>query len=302
MRTLGLTRWILLPAAFCLCAAFFFAGDSAAQEDPVERFSLSGQFGTGGLAMGDVNSRIRDGNRAVLRPFDFKELSSLSYGFNFTGDLRARISHSISLSVGGGLITGKTGVDYDYVIKVEPKATLFYLRGMYQLPYRPIRNLILRVGGGPIYLSSAEVSVSHEFRSVGPGTTRVESVTFKGEGWGGQGWLEGELVVSERFTLVGDVGYRRAVVSRGDYDWSITGLTNPYHREPHGQAVIENRYAFHRTESFLAASFLEIVYEEDGETPRLDEMNRTLTEPRNHWRNMDFSGVQANVGLRVYLF
>ncbi len=298
MRTLGLIRWILLPAAICLCAAFFFARESAAQEDPIERFSLSGQFGAGGLAMGSVNTRIRDGNRAVLRPYDKEEVSQLRYGFNFTGDLRARLSHSLSVSVGGGLITGKTGVDYDYVITVEPKATFLYIRGMYQLPYRPIRNLILRVGGGPLYLSSAELSASHEFRTVDGGTRRLESLTFEGEGWGAQGWFEGELVVSERFTIVGDLGYRRAVVSRGEYDWSVSDLRCPLC--PVGNTEIPEMYSFD-THSFLSNSFLEIIENEDG-NPRTDDIGRTLTEPRFHWKNMDFSGVQANVGLRVYLF
>lgn len=296
MRTFGSKRWMCWAAGLGLFAAVVSAGVSLAAEDPIERFSLAGQVGAGTLAMKDVNDRIQDGNEFLSR-WGKTELDDLTYGFNFTWDLRTRLSQTLLFSLGGGLITGKSEINFDQVISVEPKSAFYYARMLYQLPFRPRPNLILRVGGGPVYLSSVELTVRHESRTTEAGTVRVETATFDGDGWGAQGMLEGELVLSEKVTLVADIGYRQAVISRGGYDWSITGLDLPQGDED--ADGIPNQYDFTEN-SFLPHSFLEVEIGPDGR-PRTEPDGRTVTTPVGSG-DIDFSGVQANVGLRFYLF
>lgn len=270
-------------------------------EDPIDRFSLTGQVGITGLAMGQVNDQIDEGN-GFLRQRGWTQLDNLGYGYNFAWNLRARVRGPLSVSLGGGQVIGETSLDFDEVISVEPSVRLYSLRLDYELPFRPMSTFIMRVGGGPVWYSSTELKVQHERRSVETGTERIESAKFEGDSWGAHGYLEGELVLSEKITLVADVGYRFGTIQVSDnWDWEITGLALPLADDD--RDGIPNKWDFDEANSWLIHSFLEVQRDDEGRVI-LDDSGRPIVHIRRDDENLDLqlSGVVANVGLRFYLF
>ncbi len=251
--------------------------------DPTARVSIAGMLGASSLGMGDVNDQINRGN-AFLADQDWIELDEIKRGFNFGWEVRSTVSGPFAGSLGGGLLSASSSVDFDQVIDVKPSATFYRARLDYMLPFRPKPSIRMFVGGGPLFLTDAKVEATHEARTVDGGVQRVDSATISGSSVGFEGLLAVEMVFNERITLVLDGGYRLAKASGDDMEWKASRVANPVlDRDeddvPDGLELGQ--------ESYLRHAFL------DG--------NRVTPQVQGS-QDIDFSGAQANVGLRFYLF
>jgi hypothetical protein len=262
---------------------------TAAPFAPPQRFSISGQAGLGGAAMGEVNDDIERAN-AFLSTRNWKTVDEIETAFVFRGDIRANVAGPWLVTLGISRFTSSTGVDFDQVIDVKPSAVVFRATLSYQLPFWLGDNLRFAVGGGLDYASSAKMEITHVHRNVEAGTRRLESLRYEGSGVGGHGLLEAELLVGESAAIVGDVGWRQLVVAPDSYHWKIDRVAGgvPDQDEdgvPNGDDLSDL--------SFLRHGFLpnELV-NSPGDIRSLQPMKPEL----------DFSGVHGNVGLRFYIF
>jgi hypothetical protein len=280
-----------LPLVLCLVAGLAWASD------PSARIGVTGQFGGGMAAMGDINGHIRDGNRFLSAPpLEWTELDEIHHGYNFTWDIRSRIKGPLSVSLGGGSFFARSTVDFDQVISVRATMPFYHVRAMYKLPFRPMPSMILSLGGGPIYCPKSQLRVKHEHRTADGGTDRTESATFEGKGWGAHAFLQSELVLTEKITLLTDLGYRRATFNQDSWTWGVSGK-NLIYRDANGNNILD-AYEF-RPYSWLPNSFVDVV--KDGDVPRSDSRQKPVLTPKGK-TGQDFSGALLNIGLRFYLF
>jgi hypothetical protein len=294
----------LLPIAIILLGCLVCWSGLAQGADPTKRFSFAGQGGFAYYQMGDVNSRIRSGNR-YLATQSWTELGSLHLGFNFTADFRARLTKRLGVSVGTGSTFGQSQVDFKQVITVKPSGNFYHARVTYLLPFRPISSTMLSAGAGPVYFPKATLKVTHEIRADDDvGYERTISAHFEGKGWGAHAFLQTETVLNDKATLVMDLGYRLATISRdeGKDDWRISGLRDPYREDPDNYRL-QNQYNLNPggLPSYETESFLEVVKQAGTNAPQVDSNGRPVVTAKDGM-DLDFSGVVLNIGLRFYLF
>ena len=283
----------------------------AQAQAPKGRVSITGQVGGCLPIFNDVNKDIRLGNEALLR-YGWSPMKELSVGYTFTADLRARVYGPLTLSVGVGQSFAHTGVDFDEVISVKPKVAFYHFRAFYDLPFKPMPRMFLRVGGGLIDATSAQVVVRHERRRTEGGTVWVESATLKAKGLGAHALIESELMLNQRTTLVIDVGYRKLSLDRSGNGedlrtWSRSGVETPLGDQDHDGIINVYDLADDRDtgdgnpqQGYLSASFLDVPLGPDGKP--IDIGNGREQVRVRDLRKIDFSGPQASVGLRFYLF
>lgn len=297
-----------MSIALCVAMAFLFesvlfglAGipqqGTAQAADPIARIGITGQVGAGLIGMGDVNDHIGDGN-LWLAERKWAEINEVKHGYNFSWDVRSRITGPFSVSVGGGQIFGQTKLDFDQVVTIRPSMNFYHLRGIYQLPFRPMGSMILSLGAGPVYIPEGKLKVEHEQRSAESGTERVETANFTGKGWGGHGFLQAELVFTEKITLITDLGYRYAKLSQDSMDWTVTGR-NLVFFDADNNNIVDAYEDLTDGETYLPNSFLNVV--RDGPDVRTDNAGRPILNSKDG-TDLDFTGVLLNVGLRFYLF
>lgn len=281
-----MTRWTAArcsKAALAALAAGTLASlvaPAALAYAPTKRVSICGQLGLGAVAMDDVNREVRRGN-VFMASRDYISLDELKYGFNFKGDLRCTVKGPWGVALGMGSVKAKSDVDFDQVIRVEPSARLYFAHVSYLFPWRPRGESIrLFAEAGPAFISSAKLVVNHERREPDAGVLRVEELEVDGSGAGGEIRLVGETVFNERITLWSDVGYRFLNSTEDSFKIKISRVADPVidrngNGIPDGQELVEGSYLLN---AFLDSS---------GDVQNLD---------------VDWSGVQANIGLRFYLF
>lgn len=283
------------------------AATAAQAQAPKGRVSFSGLVGGCLPALGDVNRDIRRGN-VVIEERKWIPIKEITTGFTFTGDLRARVYGSLTLSLGVGQSFANTEIgDFDQVISVKPKVVFYHVRALYDLPFKPMPRMFLRVGGGLVDATSAQVAVRHEKRIMQT-LNWIESATFKAKGLGAHALIESELMLNQRTTLVIDVGYRRLSLDRsGDGNdfrgWSRNGLELS-DALTYSSGNIYNVYTLANRDvgGYLSESFLEVPLAGGDPIPAPGTGgNRELVYVRD-LRKIDFSGPQASVGLRFYLF
>ena len=249
---------------------------------PTDRFSIMGGMGLAGLKMGDVNDQIDRGNVFAAHQ-NWISLDRINQGFNFDWEVRGTMSGPIALSLGGGAISGKSGVDFDQVIDIKAKSSVYRARVDYLLPWSP-RNIRLFAAGGPIYLQNARTEISHEARTVDGGVLRIDSATLKGSSVGAEILGMAELVFNEHVTLVINAGYRYAKATADKVEWKVSRVADPV--LDRDEDDIPDGFEL-GSESYLRHAFL------NG-----DRVNPTSDGEIK----LDFSGPQANFGLRFYLF
>lgn len=281
---------------------------TAQAQAPKGRVSITGQVGGCIPALSDVNRDIRLGNEALGR-YGWSSMDQIGVGYTFTADLRARVYGPLALSLGVGKTIAHTNIDFDEVISVKPKVDFYHLRVFYDLPVKPMPRMFLRVGAGPVFASKAQVAVRHERRRVEGGIQWIETATFKANGTGVHALVESEMMLNQKTTLIIDLGYRMLSLSRdgnaGDFrDWNRSEVTNPLF-DTDGDGI-PNIYDLADTRpdqrGYLSAAFLEIAVDPSGR-PALapGTSDRPLIRVRG-MDKIDFSGPQASVGLRFYLF
>lgn len=292
----GTVVLVLVAAAF-----------AAQAQAPKGRVSVTAMVGGCLPSLGDVNRDIRLGNEA-LRRYDMTTMDEINIGYTFTGDLRARVYGPFTLSVGAGQSYAHTDIAFDQVISVKPKVGFYHFRAFYDLPFKPMPRMRLRVGGGLVNATSAKVAVRHERRSTEGGTLWVESANFKAKGWGAHALIEAEMMLNQRTTLVLDFGYRQLDLDRSGSaenftDWSRSGVDNPL-GDSDGDGIINVYTLTDRTDhGYLSESFLEVPL--SGTPPRPIPIGTGGQQELVRVRDLakiDFSGPQASVGLRFYLF
>jgi hypothetical protein len=190
-------------------------------------------------------------------------------------------------------------VDFDQVITIRPSAVFHHLRLLYEIPYRPRARMLLRAGAGPIHVPDARLKVQHEVRTVEEGVERIESVTFKGKGWGAHAFLEAEYILNSRTTLVADLGYRQLKINRGSLRWKISELDLP--NEDHDDNGVPNKFDLDENNGIVGSAFLEVLKDPDGRPQVINAAGEPAVVPRGVG-SIDFGGPVLNVGLRVYLF
>jgi hypothetical protein len=234
-------------------------------------------------------------------------VDEIGVGYTFIADLRARVYGPITLSVGTGHSFARTGIDFDEVISIKPRTNFYHFRVFYDLPYKPKPRIFLRVGAGPVFASGAKLAVRHERRRVEGGTQWIESANFKAKGTGVHALLEAEMMLSQKSTLVLDLGYRALSLDRsssaGDFrDWSRSEVLNP--QEDSDGDGVPNLYDLADTEDgqgYVTAGFLDVPLGPDNLPILIDAAGHPLVGVRG-LETIDFSGMQASVGLRFYLF
>jgi hypothetical protein len=125
------------------------------------------------------------------------------------------------------------------------------------------------------------------------GVERVETLLVDLSGSGAVGLLEAEVLLNESFAIVGDVGYRHLSLDQDDYSLAISNVRDPAIDGPDADDIPEGRDL--SPTSILRHAF---ILEED----RPDELGLDLDQFRLEDFKVDFSGVQANIGLRIYIF
>lgn len=272
---------------------------SARAADPIARFAVTAAAGGGLIKMDDVNARISAGNAFLTAPpRNWAELNRIRHGYNFAWDVRSRIVGPFSASIGGGMMFGQTRVDFDQVITVRPSMNFYHVRGIYQLPFRPMNNMILSIGGGPIYIPESRLKVEHEKKSADAGTERIETATLLGKGWGGHAFIQSEFVLTDKITFLTDLGYRMADVPHDSFEWKITGR-NLVLTDNNNNDILDG-YEFDNDTSFLPHSFVAVDELAPG-VPRATSDGKPVLKPIKDI-HQDFSGVLLNIGLRFYLF
>lgn len=258
--------------------------------DPSARFSLAGQLGGASLALNDVNDQIGSA-RAYMRAEEWKVLDDINFGYNWNVDLRADLFGPWMLSVSTGQLSGSSSVDFDNIVEVKPTATFLQARVFYRLPWRPKESIRFALGGGYLHCGSGELEVRHEQRTVEAGTERIEALVVDASGGGAVAALEGELILNETFTIVGDLGYRYLNLGQDGFSLDISRVARPAIDGSDPDEIPEGRDL--SDASILRHSFLR-------EDQRLDQVD--IEEFGIEDFDLDFSGVQVNVGLRVYIF
>jgi hypothetical protein len=302
-RKRGPRARIVAGTVFLVLAAAVTAAHAQA---PKGRVSITGQAGGCIPSLGDVNRDIRLGNEALQR-YDWRSMDQIGVGFTFTGDLRARVYGPITLSLGLGHSFAQTGIDFNQVISVKPKVNFYHFRVFYDLPFKPKPRMFFRIGAGPVIATSARVDVRHEYREVEGGTVWVESARFRAKGTGVHALIESELMLNQKTTLIIDVGYRSLSLDRSgnanDFrDWSRTEVRNPQQVGENGFINLWDLATEGQAGGYLSASFLNLF---DSEGHRRAISVDGVERPRVWLRGMgkiDWSGPQASVGLRFYLF
>jgi hypothetical protein len=287
------------------------AAAAAHAQAPKGRVSITGEIGGCMPALGDVNRDIRLGNVAMKR-YSWNPLNEISLGYTFTGDLRARVYGPFTISVGAGQSLSKSGITFDQVISVKPKVNFYHFRLFYDLPFKPMPKMMLRVGAGLVDATNAQVAVRHERRTVDGGTQWIETATIKAKGMGAHALIESELMLNQRTTLVIDLGYRRLNLNHsgnaGDFrSWSRSGVETPQ-GDQDGDGIINvydladsrNTPDGNLQQGYLSASFLEVPLD-IANRPIDIGGQRELVRIRD-LAKLDFSGPLASVGLRFYLF
>ncbi|MFN8546847.1 MAG: hypothetical protein U0527_02455 [Candidatus Eisenbacteria bacterium] len=265
-------------ALFALCTT------RAEAVEPTARVSLTGGLGAVAVAAKDLNDEIDRGNRFAARQ-DWISLDNLNHAFNFNWDLRSALAGPFTLGVGGGVTSMRSRVDFDQVIEVHARGNLYHLHLEYLLPWSPRPSSVRLFGvGGPLLLSNAKVDVTHQARTADGGVLRQDDMTISGSSVGAEVMLAAEMIFSERVTFVADFGYRYAKANGDKFTWHASRVADPLlDRDGDGTRDGEELGA----ESYLLESFLT----GDRWAPR---QNKDI--------DLDFSGPQANVGLRFYLF
>ncbi len=284
---------------------------TADAQAPKGRVSVTAQAGGCLPALDDVNHDIDLGNQALQR-YGWSSMDEITFGYTFVGDLRARVYGPISLSVGGGQSYAQTDINFDQVISCKPKVAFYHFRAFYDLPFKPMPKMFLRVGGGLLSAGSAEVAVKHERRNVDGGTQWIEEATFKAKGTGAQALIESELMLNQKTTLVIDLGYRLLDLdlegNEADFrDWSRSEVETPLGDLDDDEilniydlADSRDTEAGRTQQGYLSASFLEVPVDLAG---RPIDIGGGRAEVRvRGMRTIDFSGPQVSVGLRFYLF
>ena len=267
-----------------------FGSESADAYDPTARLSMAGSFGLSRPAMSDVNDRLSLGN-VYMAEQDWIAIDEVHSLFTMGYDIRREIFGNWMLSLGGGSLTGSRGVDFDEVITVEPTTSFFQALAVYRLPWRPSESLRMAAVGGFVTTSGASMTVTHEHRNVESGTIRIEELDLEFTGSGGLGFLETEFIMTERFTLALETGYRFLNTTQDSESWTISRLGNDEFTDADGDGI--QNFEDLTDRSYLRRSFLA--------DDQLDSEGR-LSTLRAAEFDLDFSGPIINVSLRVYLF
>jgi hypothetical protein len=278
----------------------------AAAQAPKGRVSITGEVGGCLPILDDVNRAIRLGNEAIDH-YGWSSIDEIGVGYTFTADLRARCYGPLSLSVGVGQSFAETGIDFDQVITIKPRTDFYHVLAFYDIPYKPTPKTFLRVGAGPVFSSGAQLEVRHERRGVESGTEWIETATFKAKGTGAHALIETEMMLNQKTTLVLNFGYRMLNLDRTasttDFrDWKRTGVQNPLADSDNDG--VPNVYDLADTQDgqgYLTAGYLEVPLGLDGKPIIIDAEGRPLVSVRG-MEKIDFSGLQASVGLRFYIF
>jgi hypothetical protein len=301
----------ILNVAGTVILVLVAAAAAAYAQAPKGRVSLTAQVGGCLPSLSDVNKDIRLGNQALTR-YGWSTVDEIGFGYTFTGDLRARVYGPLTLSLGVGRTFAGSNINFDEVISVTARASFYHVRAFYDLPFKPMPKMTLRIGGGPVFVTNARVNVRHERRGVDGGTQWVESATFSAKGTGAHALIESELMLNQKTTLVIDLGYRSMKLDRSgngnDFrDWKRAGVSNE-RGDTDGDGIVNvydlqdgrNNAIGNEQKGYISASFLEVPVAPDGLPIEIGD-GRALVHVRDLGK-IDFSGPQGSVGLRFYLF
>jgi hypothetical protein len=293
MRPFSIAAGLILACGL-MCILLVGAPTDARADDPVGRLSLSVNFGVSGFAMDDVNREIGRANDNFFRRQNFTTMDDLSFGFAFLADFKTAIKDPFFISLGVGNLRGSTGVSFNEIVDISSKGNIFYGRLLYALPWRPLENGRLYVGGGPMLLRSVELEVSHERDEVAKRPERKEIMTFTGDGEGFQFGLLGEYLLSDHVTVAFDAGYRNASADLKDWNINVQNAETLQGRDefPDDTQVWWS--------SYLIEAFLADPGEEDPENPTDGPPISTVESVDD--LSVDFSGFRLEVGLRLYFF
>jgi hypothetical protein len=291
MRPISIAAGLILACGL-ICILLVGAPTDARADDPVGRLSLSVNFGVSGFAMDDVNREIGRANDSFFRAQNFSTMDKLTFGFNFLADFKTAIKDPFFITLGVGNLSGNTSVSFNEIVDVSVQTNMLYARLMYALPWRPLENSRVFVGGGPVFLRSSELEVGYERDVVPKRPERKEIFTMEGSGGGFQLDLASEYLLSDHVTVVLNAGYRRATA---DLDkWSIKVQNHETLR-----GTLDNIADFEQVwrDSYLLEGFLqEMDVQEESDGPPISEV-----EPVEGLE-LDFSGARIEVGLRLYFF
>jgi hypothetical protein len=321
-----LGQWVVVIGAL---VALVGIGSIAKADDPIGRISFGGSAGWSSLAMGDVNDRITGDGRDFLDRKDWEPLDRLSHGWTFWSDLRVplplgemsvnvpfinkRLPLEFSLAGGIGTCSGSTtGPDTNELLEVEAQQNYYHARLLYTVPWRPAEDSRLFLAGGPMIITTQELTARHTHRDASGGGSgrvieRMEEVTYLGDGLGWTLGLALEYMVHDYITLAVDFAYRWANIEYAawnPFDNITVSDTDPIDLGGDQGTTLDRLY---REDSFVFYSFLDWETTERAERalfqgevhewgPHREMLNPVALEDLN----IDMSGIQIHLGFRFY--
>jgi len=285
--------------------ALTLSGAAAWAEDPIGRISLGGSAGFSSFALADVNDRIlNEGNHFLKEEHmpRLRTLDDIDFGWTFWGDLKIPVPFldAFFLSGGYGFSTGKTeSPDMDNKIEVEVRQEAYHVRLLYTPPFRFHEDVRLFVGGGPLIVTSQELTATQTNRSVAE-EEWSEKIVYEGSGIGWQVCLAGEYMLQDHMTLAIDLAYRSAAF---DYEnWSARESVS-LRLPPSAEEAEYER--LHLEDSYIGRAFLDWEATlakgiNDDDVPIYGPHYEQLTPLTPDELGIDLTGFQIHIGLRFY--
>ncbi len=314
-------RWVVLAG---VVLALLSVVSISQADDPIGRISFGASGGFSSYALESVNSRISHDGSDFLDLKGWEPIDNFKHGWTFWTDLRIPLPLGemtmplpltsyrlpVELSIAGGIGTSSgatTGPSSNELLEIEGKQSYYHARLLYTLPFRPMEDMRIFIGGGPLIISDQELVVRHTARDAAANYQRVEQVTYSGDGLGWQLGLAVEYMAHDYITLAFDFAYRWA---RLDYsNWSpdksiVITDSDPISLPSEGGIETTNVERLYRDDSYILQGFLDwetvADMEESSGVHEYGPYIGMLQPLRPSNLDLDFTGVQVHLGFRFY--
>lgn len=223
------------------------------------------------------------------------------------GEIRYKFGNRFSIGVGVGNTEAKSSYSVTLAdIDFYARSTVWSATAYYHLPFVDNFGVLadrmsLYVGGGPVLLRNGFTHMRIADRTMEP-TFNVDGDLIeldgegdaKGTGSGLRGLAGASYQLTSRISVAAEVGYRLARINNLElthYEGYVRDIAkeDPKRREPLDQAILDFFNRDHRGEG---------LPDQDIEKNHIPYYSDSGNGPLN----LDFSGVQAHIGMRLHIF
>jgi len=274
-------------------------------EEEVSHFLVNFAIGYQGTKMSDFNDDIRVVNYFLHSNQGIREANLFSGAAAVKGEIRYKFGDHVSIGMGVSSTEAKSAFDVTFgAVDFYTRATCWEPMIYYHMPFiQSIESIIadrmsLYVGAGPVFLSNGLGHMRITDRTTEP-TFRQDGDLIEidgqgevtGTGAGFQGLVGASWQLTSLISFAGEVGYREAKITnpkirRAEGFERDVASEDPERREPGDQAIID-------------------FFERGGRPPGFpatDIEGNPIPYYNGGPIDLDFSGVQARLGVRFHLF